>query len=599
MDLRRTRNVIVLLLICLQGSTINKAQGYNHRTSSKWPTTGEWLSLLRSLSEPADVFGPFYPEDYEVNCGPEEIDIMNPFVVATSGQGLCMQYPECANKYCLDDDNRFDNLPVHVVDARSESDIIKATEFANRFNIPISVKSSGHSMTGASSSSDSLMIWLANYPKDNMVKQNYSDSCDDGVIHDFVIGINAGQNFADIAEAVQNDYHFVSASEGTVSASGGWVAGNGLSYTSRKYGLGVDNVVDFQVVLPSGVSVTADRCKNSELFWSLRGGGGGTFGTVAHMNYKLHPKTPITRMSFSLGPLVENPKYVRQFFNFWIDQAKLLDNRWGGKFSSTGVDLFFIGYQVALQFDSNAKQFVNAFDVFAKSINDDHGVTILDLPSSTVVEYNGWSDILPLLNEEKEYDTEMSFSRYVTNDIVNNKKEELVNLLVSLSLAKSLGSNNFLVGGAINSVGEEATSVHPVTRNSLFMITMNADGYKESLSLLSNSISGSSKNHHGSLEPNWRDSLWGENYQRLLAYKKMIDPNFLLIPYKSVGYTGQEVDINNRDGFTYTPPSYFNGDSNSATVIITDLSSGSTISTTGMTTILVIFVGVCASLFFL
>lgn len=596
---RSCRNLITLLLICTQGNRIHLAQGYNHRTSSKWPTTGEWLSLLRSLSEPADVFGPFYPEDYEVNCGSEEIDIMNPFVVATSGQGLCMQYPECANKYCLDDVDRFDNLPVHVVDARTELDIIKATEFANRFNIPISVKSSGHSMSGASSSSDSLMIWLANYPKDNMVKRNYSDSCNDGVIHDAVIGINAGQNFADIAEAVQNNYHFVSASEGTVSASGGWIAGNGLSYTSRKYGLGVDNVVDFQVVLPSGVSVTADRCKNSELFWSLRGGGGGTFGTVTHMNYKLHPKTPITRMSFSLGPLVENPKYIRQFFNFWIDQAKLLDNRWGGKFSRSGVDLFFVGYQVTLQFDTNAKQFVTAFDNFAKSINDDHGVTILDLPSSTVVEYNGWSDVLPLLNEAKEYNSEMSFSRFIPNNIANNKKEQLVELLVSLSLAKSLGDNNFLVGGAINNVAEGSTSVHPVTRSSLFMITMNADGYKESLNLLSNSVSGSSKNHHGSLEPNWRDSLWGENYQRLLAYKKMIDPNLLLIPYKSVGYIGQEVDINNRDGFTYTPPSYFNGDSNSATVIITDLSSGSAISGSGIVTTISLVIGISLSLLFL
>jgi hypothetical protein len=161
-----------------------------------------------------------------------------------------------------------------------------------------------------------------------------------------------------------------------------------------------------------------------------------------------------------------------------------------------------------------------------------------------------------------------------------------------------LGGNNFLVGGKINSVAEEETSVHPVTRNSLFMITMNADGYKESLSLLSNSVSGSSKNHHGSLEPNWRDSLWGEHYQRLLAYKKMIDPNFLLIPYKSVGYTGQEVDINNRSGFMYTPPTYFNGDSNSATVIITDLSSGSAIKTSGVATKMAIIVGVCTSLLF-
>lgn len=278
MSTRRYKHFITPLLISLQ-DLHTTVYAYNHRTSAKWPSTGEWLGLLRSLSEPADVFGPFYPEDYEKVCSAEEIDLTDAFSVAKEGQGLCMQNPVCANRFCLEDSDLFDNLPVHILDARSEIDIIKGNEFANRFNIPISVKSSGHSMSGESTLSDSLMIWLANYPKDNSIKFNYTDSCHDGAIHSTVIGINAGQNVADIAAAVKNDYHFVSANDGSVSISGGWLSGNGLSYTSRKYGLGVDNVVDFQVVLPSGISVLADRCTNADLFWALRGGGGGTFGT--------------------------------------------------------------------------------------------------------------------------------------------------------------------------------------------------------------------------------------------------------------------------------------------------------------------------------
>lgn len=323
---------------------------------------------------------------------------------------------------------------------------------------------------------------------------------------------------------------------------------------------------------------------------------------VSHVNYKLHPKTPITRLSFSLGPLIDDIEYVRQFFTFWIEQANLLDNRWGGKFSSTGVDLFFVGYKVALEFDSNAKQFVSAFDNFVQSINDDHGVDILDLPSDSVVQYNGWSDVLNLLDETSDYNDEMSFSRFIPKDMAVNRKVQLVNLLVSLSMSKRLGNNNFYLGGAINDVSGDATSVHPATRKSIFMITMNVEGYKESLSLLTNTISGSSKNHMGALQPDWRISIWGDNYDRLLAYKKLIDPNLLLIPYKSVGYNGQEVDIYNREGFTYSPPSYSNpGDGGTTTtVIITDLSSsGSRNTTTGFATATALAIGFLFVIMFL
>lgn len=77
--------------------------------------------------------------------------------------------------------------------------------------------------------------------------------------------------FDDTMEAIQRDYHTVTGSCRTVGAAGGWLQGVGLSGTSRRYGTGVDNVVDFDIVLPDGTFLQGvDACSEPDLFWALR-----------------------------------------------------------------------------------------------------------------------------------------------------------------------------------------------------------------------------------------------------------------------------------------------------------------------------------------
>ena len=189
---------------------------YNSQNSVEWPTTGEWLGLARSLSKSSAVFGPFHPADYEKLCGPDGLDdYSNPFEIAVGGQGVCMQYDSCVNEFCLEE-NVGDDLPAYVVKASTENDITLGVKFANKYNIQLSVKSSGHSILGASTAKDSLMIWLAHYTEDSTVKTGYLDSCGDNSTRHDVIGVSAGQNFRSIADKVGDSYHFVSASEASV-----------------------------------------------------------------------------------------------------------------------------------------------------------------------------------------------------------------------------------------------------------------------------------------------------------------------------------------------------------------------------------------------
>ncbi len=528
--MRRT-NILPFLLsviICIAGASAE----YNSRESEAWPGTGEWLALARSLSTEAQLYGPFESFDYERQCSPM---LNNPFILATTGEGICMQYPSCANKFCLEG-AEWDDLPAYALMAKEELDIVKGIQYASKHNIQVTVKSSGHSYTGASTARDSLLIWLAHYPKDNEILEGYQDSC--GTVEDQVIGINAGQNFQSIAEAVGDDYHFVSASEATVSVSGGWVLGNGLSYTSREYGLGVDNVVDFRVVLPSGLMAKADRCTNADLFWALRGGGGGTFGIVTHMTYKLHPSTPIVHTHFSLGKYAKNSAYVRKFLSYWVSVVPTLDTRFGGRFSSDSVDLFFAGNLFAANL-----RFLNAFEQWVEEEFDLENELVL--PSNNTKVHSSWSKVLPLLSEATgtDWSTESTFSRFIPHDMAVNKPESTTKLLESLALDESMGFVNYFLGGKINHVSATETSVNPVTRKSDFLITANENGYRKLVEELPDGISGTSRNHNGGLEPNWRESIWGDNYSRLLEVKERVDPRNTLNSYQSVGYVGEERDF--------------------------------------------------------
>lgn len=67
---------------------------------------------------------------------------------------------------------------------------------------------------------------------------------------------------------------------------------------SPVFGLGVDRVLQFKLVTPDGVIRTANDCQNSELFWALRGGGGGTFGAILEVTYKAEKQLSIQVYAF-------------------------------------------------------------------------------------------------------------------------------------------------------------------------------------------------------------------------------------------------------------------------------------------------------------
>ncbi|KAG8761948.1 hypothetical protein FRC12_009258 [Ceratobasidium sp. 428] len=246
-------------------------------------------------------------------------------------QGLAWESPGCdiespRNVTC---DQGF--IPTYSVAAAGADDISKAVKFASKNNVKLVVKNTGHDYLGRPSGTGTLSVWTHQLKDINFADSFTPSGCPGNDVGVPAVTVGAGTQWLNVYEAA-NEHNVLVVGGGarSVGAAGGWLQGGGHSPLGGLYGMGVDNVLQFTVVKANGDTVSANRCKNKDLFWALRGGGGSTYGIALDVTYKTHPplKNAIG-VTFGINT-TDSGQMIEAFKVFMCSLPTIMDKVGGG-----------------------------------------------------------------------------------------------------------------------------------------------------------------------------------------------------------------------------------------------------------------------------
>jgi len=182
-----------------------------------------------------------------------------------------------------------------AVTAESAADVAAAVDFARDCGVGLVIKGAGHDYLGRSSAPESLLIWTHRM-REVTVHDAFRPAGTDGPGVP-AISVGAGTRWLEAYQAAAGHGRYVQGGGCvTVGAAGGFPQGGGFGSFSRRYGTAAGNVLEAEVVLASGEIVVANEARHPDLFWALRGGGGGTFGVVTRLTMRTYP-IPETRIT--------------------------------------------------------------------------------------------------------------------------------------------------------------------------------------------------------------------------------------------------------------------------------------------------------------
>ncbi|KAM0811389.1 putative Fad-dependent isoamyl alcohol oxidase [Seiridium cardinale] len=176
------------------------------------------------------------------------------------------------------------NLASYVINVTGVCDIQAGIKFSRENNVRLVIKNTGHDYAGKSTGRGGLTIWT-HYLKSTEFIPSYNSSHYSGP----AIKLGAGvEGFEAYMAAHDTGNRIVGGSCPTVGISGGYSQGGGHSSISSSYGMGSDNVLEWEVVTMDGEHLVATPEQNSDLYWAMSGGGGGTYAVAVSMTGRLH-----------------------------------------------------------------------------------------------------------------------------------------------------------------------------------------------------------------------------------------------------------------------------------------------------------------------
>ena len=256
---------------------------------------------------------------------------------------LCRDvFRELKNPYYIGDDpaltqttgwvDAWISLPsVYAVAAETAQDVVAAVNFARDNSLRLVVRGGGHSYLGTSSAPDSLMVWTRRMNAITLHDAFVPKGCDGRQSPEPAVSVGAGAIWMHTYDVVttKGGRYVQGGGCGTVGVAG-LVLGGGFGSYSKSFGTAGASLLEAEVVTSDGVVRIANACTHPDLFWALKGGGGGTFGVVTRTTLRTHELPD--RFGFVAATIraasdAAMHRLIGRFVEFYADD--LLDQHWG------------------------------------------------------------------------------------------------------------------------------------------------------------------------------------------------------------------------------------------------------------------------------
>ncbi|MFF5290074.1 FAD-binding oxidoreductase [Paractinoplanes globisporus] len=172
-----------------------------------------------------------------------------------------------------------DRRPALIVRCRGVADVLKTVEFARSEGLPLAVRGGGHSIPGFSTVDGGIVLDLSPMNGIRVDPVNRTAVCQGGSL------------WSDVDAETQAFGLALTGGLVSTTGIGGFTLGGGIGWLVRRCGLTCDNLIAADIVTADGQYLHTSEDERPELLWALRGGG-GNFGVVTSMEFRLHEVGP-------------------------------------------------------------------------------------------------------------------------------------------------------------------------------------------------------------------------------------------------------------------------------------------------------------------
>ena len=220
---------------------------------------------------------------------------------------------------------------VYAIAARNADDVAAAVNFAREHNLRLVIKGGGHSYQGTSNAPDSLLIWTRHMHDVSIQPGFVPQGCNSTHTPQRAVTVGSGTIWLQAYDAVTTKAGaYVQGGGCTTVGVAGLIQSGGFGSFSKHYGMAAAGLLEAEVVTADGKVRIANACTNPDLFWALKGGGGGTFGVVSRLTLRVRDLPEFAGGANFIVKASSDEAYrrlIRHFMGFY--REALFNDHWG------------------------------------------------------------------------------------------------------------------------------------------------------------------------------------------------------------------------------------------------------------------------------